>query len=106
MDGLHDGRTMATDPERPVSRHLGEGRRVSTVRHDDAMGDRVGLAVSTRRPGGALECSVCERFQRDEADGEPDERGTLVRPESVLMVLGNWDCSVSVESCRGIAPRA
>src|SRR5262245_17159703 len=91
MGGLHNTRSMAADSKRPLyfAGRAAKRRRVSTVRHNDTLVDSVAVAVSTGRSALAHECSVCQGLQRNEADGTPDEYGTLVRPDGLFMVLGN-----------------
>src|SRR5213079_2558656 len=57
-----------------VTHSAGKRSRVSTVRHDDTLVDSIPVAVSARRPAPAHECAVCERLQRNETDGKPDEQ--------------------------------
>src|SRR2546426_5057429 len=92
MGRLHDARAVAPESERPLSVTYTAGKRsrVSTVRHDDTLVDSIPVAVSARRPAPAHECAVCERLQRDEADGKSAKHVTLIRPDRLLMVLGDW----------------
>src|SRR5437016_427426 len=99
MGRLHAARAVASDSKRPLSvtYTAGKRRRVSTVRQDDTLVDTIAVAVSARRPAPAHECSVCERLQRDEADGKPAKHATLTRPDRLLMVLGDWYRGLLVE---------
>src|SRR5439155_19033957 len=108
MGRLHDARAVASDSKRPLSvtHTAGKRRRVSTVCQDDTLVDTIAVAVSARRSTPAHECSVCERLQRDEADGKSAKRATLIRPDRLLMVLGDWYRVLPLEPRRGVTPGA
>src|SRR5437762_5294524 len=108
MGRLHDARAVASDSKRPLSvtHSAGKRSRVSTVRHDDTLVDSIPVAVSARRPAPAHECAVCERLQRNETDGKPDEHGTLFRADRLLMVLGDWYRVLPLEPRRGVTAGA
>ena len=62
---------MAADAECPERGHIAERRRLSPVRRDDAVGDRVGVAIPARPAAGSREPPLRERLQRSAMDGQP-----------------------------------
>src|SRR5439155_11683951 len=108
MGRLHDARAVASDSKRPLSvtYTAGKRRRVSTVCQDDTLVDTIAVALSAWRSTPAHECSVCERLQRNETDGKPDEHCTLFRADRLLMVLGDGYRVLPLEPRRGVTPGA
>ena len=78
---------MAADAECPERGHIGQRRRLSPVRRDDSVGDRVGVAIPAGPAAGAHEPPLCERLQRSAMDGQPLEHDADQGPDDRGAVL-------------------